>query len=165
MNARRLLIWGLLLALSGFLVGYTWPPPPIPRTQAGSAEWSLPSAAAAARYSPETFAEITKQMRWGVNSALEAGVSSEWRLAGFLIADDPAILVMDQGSPGKAKRVAIGEQLPDGSTLHVIAGDTITTQLDACERTYQLYQLKATSASGGCAAETPADDSDKETAK
>lgn len=162
MIAKRSAVWLALASLAGFIAGYAWPPPPIPRTEPDTTVWSVPSAERITRYSPETFAKITRDMRWGDGPAPGDAESLDWRLAGFLISDEPAILVISPQNPTEAKRVVIGEKLPDGSTLHVIYGDTITTQLDSCERSYQLYQLKAISSSTGCATEPSSDASDKE---
>lgn len=163
MNAKHPALWLCVVALAGFIVGAAWPPPPVPRAAADTAAWSIPGPDRITRYSPETFAKITRDMRWSGGAVAADGSATEWRLAGILISPEPAILVMDPQSPGKAKRIAIGEQLPDGSTLRVIDGDKIATQLDSCERTYQLYQLKATSASTGCGVEPTPEASDKET--
>lgn len=160
MIRRRAILCVITAVVGGFAAGYAWPPPPIPKTDTSDADWSLPSAQAIERYSPEAFAKITRKMQWNFASAGTVSPSDDWRLAGFLIAEDPAILIMEPQSPGKSKRVAIGEQLPDGSTLRVIAGDWIKTQLDTCEKTYQLYQLKAASASSGCETDSPTDASD-----
>ncbi len=165
MTVNRPAIWLSVAGVLGLIVGYGWPPPPIPRTAADTAAWSVPSAERMARYSPESFAKITREMRWGTGPLSGDGQSTNWRLAGFLISDEAAILVMDPKVPTQTKRVAIGEKLPDGSTLHVIDGDRITTQLDACERIYQLYQLTPISSSSGCESDPAPDASDKEPVK
>lgn len=165
MMARRSTLWFSLSAAAGLIVGLAWPPPPIPRAGAEAAEWSIPSAEELSRYSPEASSKITREMRWGNGALLADGTISDWRLAGLSNSSERAILVMDAKKTGEAKRISIGQPLPDGSILTVIDGDKITTRLDACERTYQLYQLNATSASAGCATEPSPDAPDKETGK
>lgn len=162
MNAKHPALWFWITALTGCIVGAVWPPPPVPRAAADTATWSIPGPEQITRYSPETFAKITRDMRWSGGELAADGSANEWRLAGILISPEPAILVMDPSSPGKAKRIAIGGQLPDGSALRVIDGDKISTQLDSCERTYQLYQLNAISTSTGCGVEPIPDAQDKE---
>lgn len=149
MIARRiwLALGGALLA--GVAAGAAWPPPPLPKTQAGSAAWSLPPAADMLRHVPQDMAAVTAQFRWKGEAGGALSERSTWRLAGIVSKDGPAILVMTD-KPDSPQRIAIGGRLPDGSVLESAHGDHATTRRDACTKTYQLFQAEAVDSSGKC---------------
>ncbi|WP_433853554.1 hypothetical protein [Stenotrophomonas nitritireducens] len=147
MARRRHLLLGAAL-LVGLGAGAAWPPPPLPKLAANGDEWSLPSAADAARHSPQDMAAVTSGLRWRGDAS--GAASSSWRLAGIVNDGGPAILVMTPDAPGKAQRFAVGATLPDGSVLESARGDRATTRRDACNTTYQLFQAQAVDRSGEC---------------
>lgn len=169
---RRLILLISGCVLIGLVLGAAWPPPPIPRSRAAEAEWTLPTSAQLARYSPEDSSQVTRAARWGGEGGGPTGTRGNWRLAGFVNDPEPAALILPQAAtaaipsgggtrrapraggasapPAPAERAIPGDALPDGSRLIAIEGDTITTELDGCRLVYQLYRPQPVSASPAC---------------
>lgn len=150
MISRRLWLYLGAALLAGVATGAAWPPPPLPKAQNGSAAWSLPNAADMLRHVPQDMAAVTAQFRWKGDTGGLPGERSNWRLAGVVNKDGPAILVMTPDKPDSPQRIEIGGQLPDGSVLQSAQGDHATTRRDACTKTYQLFQAEAVDSSGKC---------------
>jgi len=151
MKVRSGWVWSSLALASGIAAGAAWPPPPLPKIAQSGDTWSLPTAAEIARHTPQDMAQVTQSMRWkGETGDTTGKTMSDWRLAGIVSEDSTAILIMAPSNEGKVQRVGIGEGLPDGSVLHNVASDRITTKRDACITTYQVFQAQAIEKSSGC---------------
>lgn len=150
MIARRSWLYLATALIAGIAAGAAWPPPPLPKAQHDSVTWSLPATTDIQRHVPQDMAAVVAQVRWKGDAGGSLGERSAWRLAGIVSKDGPAILVTTPDKPEEPQRIVIGGRLPDGSLLQSARGDHATTQLDACIKTYQLFQAEAVDSSGKC---------------
>lgn len=153
MTRRHMLYLGCALT-AGLIIGIAWPPATPSPSKALQGEWSLPNQDAISRHNPRDLATVTADIKWG--SEAKAGndkvaTAGAWRLVGILRDSGLTALVMPPDASTEATRVAIGETLPDGSTLVAIKGDTVTTENHSCRTTYQMFLPAPVNQSDGCA--------------
>lgn len=152
---KRPLPWLFAAAVvGGATVGAAWPALPLPKLSRAGGAWQLPSSHDIARHIPQDMAVVAADMRWkgeGKNGGTAAAEDhSDWSLAGILQQQTATILTMSPGKAAEASRVAIGENLPDGSLLLSIKGDQVITKRGSCLTTYAMFHAAPIAQSDGC---------------
>lgn len=146
--ARRPLTMGWLgCIVVGLLLGWLNTPLAHDTNAAiGPSPWLPPSAAALSRYSSRAFQSLLASKAWtdvevttGGEVRDQAGqLVPRWSLVGVVLTPIPMALVLD-GAKGKVERLAVGANMPDGSTLAVIHHDSVTLSLRGCARQVRLF--------------------------
>lgn len=154
MITRRHMIYLVAALAVGLVLGLAWPPATTSGNHASNVDWSLPGADTIARHNPRDMATVTSAVAWGQEAATagdkKASTPGSWRLVGILRDEGLSALVMPPDASSEATRLAIGDTLPDDSKLVAIEGDTITTEIDTCRTTYQMFLPAPVAQSDGC---------------
>lgn len=138
--------WLVLAAVGMVVAGFAWPTPPIPRAQKTDVTvWAAPPESMLTRAPGANVAAVRQGIRWMGNPDDMAGAegqAQEWKLTGIVFAPAATALILPKG--GKLHEFQIGDTLPDGSKIHDIDHESMTTELDGCRRGYQLHHARST---------------------
>lgn len=114
---------------------------------ADASPWQPPSTAALSRYSAGAFQNLRASKAWADVEATAGGgdvrdqagqLVPRWSLVGVVLTPVPTALILD-GTQGKVERLAVGANLPDGSTLAAIHHDSVTLSTRGCARQVRLF--------------------------
>ncbi len=138
-QARPAQAAGLLGAVLGTVLGLAWPVV-VPPAQTGRGDaWTVPPGLDVARPRESEFAAVRNAPAWGGGSAA-SGVakSAVWQLTGIIADPSPAAIVLPEGS-SDAKRLRVGDSLPDGGKIEQVLASGVIFARDGCTYERLLY--------------------------
>ena len=122
----------------GVVVGLAWPIT-VPATRQTHAEaWLSPAGLDATRPGESEFSTVRDAPIWGELTEVGGVQRAAWQLAGIIADPVPAALVLAQGAT-QAKRVRVGESLPDGGVVRQIMNSGVAYEREGCVYQRLLY--------------------------
>lgn len=138
LRAKPLRAAAVLGLLAGVALGLSWPVTVPTSKQARAETWLSPPGLEDARPLESEFSAVRDAPIWG-ELADSGGVKhAAWQLAGIIADPEPAALVLAEGST-EAKRVRVGESLPDGAVVRQIMNSSVGYDREGCAYQRLLY--------------------------
>lgn len=157
LRSRRLLAGMLVGAVAGVVVGLFLPIRAAAPPKSDEASWSLPDAQKTKRFRNDQFMAVRGAGFWGeIRGPGDRGSKpASWTLSGIVTRPQLRIAVSVPGKNEQTTWVAIGGELPDGSTLVAANRDAVWYEKDGCRRARKLY-VKPTAETEACIGAAPA---------
>ena len=157
LRSRKLLAGMLAGAVVGVVVGLFLPIRAAAPPKSDEASWSLPDAQQTKRFRTDQFMMVRGAGFWGeIKGPGDRGSKpASWTLSGIVTRPQLRVAVSVPGKTQQTSWVAIGGELPDGSTLVAANRDTAWYEKDGCRRARKLY-VKPTAEADACIGAAPA---------
>ena len=141
--------------LSGGVVGLFLPIRAASPPKSVSAPWILPTIADTKRFRQDAYLSLRAARFWKTVAAPgeRNAPRLDWSLAAIVTRPRPMAAVMQPGATQVSTLVAIGGQLPDGSTLVRVTRDVVWFEKDGCVRVRKLFR-PVTAENNVCLGET-----------
>lgn len=140
--------------LMALAIGWSMPPPPLPKLDEQKDNWYLPDSALSS--GNDRALETTRFLG---DTVSDEGSQGPWRLAG--ISNDSTALI-ELLSSKEMIRLRANDNMPDGQLLLAVYPDRIEVEQNNCMRTYKLYNSEPVNTTGkGCPEEQPSEDGDE----
>jgi hypothetical protein len=129
---------GLLL---GGIVGLFFPIRAAAPPKAGNETWTLPTIADTKRFREDAYTSLRTARFWKtVEAPGQRAPKMEWTLAAIITRPRPMAAVSQPGATKPSMLVAVGAELPDGSTLLRMSRDSVWFEKDGCVRERRLFR-------------------------
>lgn len=138
-QAQPLMAAGVVGLLVGVVLGLAWPVT-VPMLEKGRTDaWVAPPGLEAARPRESEFIAVRDAPIWGDAAGEAPGIKrAPWRLTGIIADPLPAVVVLSEGSM-QAKRIRVGETLPDGGVVKQIMTSSLSFVREGCTYERLLY--------------------------
>lgn len=151
---------GLLL---GGIVGLFFPIRAAAPPKAGSEAWALPTLADTKRFREDDYGSLRAARFWKTVAmpGQQSKPKVEWTLAAIITRPQPMAAISQPGAKQPSALVAMGAELPDGSTLLRMTRDAVWFEKDGCVRERRLFRAvtaENNACLGGASGGTPGPD-------
>jgi hypothetical protein len=112
----------------------------------GQEQWALPDwkpFRADAQLKASANAKVwveDPQAEQAAAAGLDSTAPGQWRFVGTVLEGDTLMAVIELPEAGKIQQVALGQNLPDGSTVTAIATGELIVTLEGDSRTLRLFE-------------------------
>lgn len=143
---------GLVL---GGIIGLFFPIRAASPPKEGNQAWTLPGIADTKRFRDDDYTSLRSARFWATvpGRGERNAPKVDWTLSAIITRPQPMAAISVAGAKQPSLLVAVGKELPDGSTLLRLTRDAVWFEKDGCERERRLYRA-VTAENNACLGET-----------